>query len=266
MNFPILVFLSSLSLLAFTIRVSDALRKKAGPAKVDGRTDVALLLSATLTLLYFIIGFTFSMAISRYDLRKNCEQAEAIAINTEYSRVNLLAPTESAKVRVLLKQYLDQRVLYYITRSGSRASEIDADTAKLQAQLSSVLRPALTFAPPPVMGLLVTGMNDVVNSQQSSQAAWLNRIPLAAWTLMAAIAMGCCWDRRLETARQWQPSRRQNAAREAKVSICANSTAGDRLGAGRPDLARMSTYGGQSVQAPVGGKSNDSALSGQLDC
>jgi hypothetical protein len=193
MNFPILVFLTSLFLLALTIRVSDALRKKAGPAKDDGRTDVALLLSATLTLLYFIIGFTFSMAISRYDLRKNCEQAEAIAINTEYSRADLLAPADSAKVRVLLKQYLDQRVLYYSTRSGSRASEIDTDTAKLQAELSSVLRPALTMAPPPVMGLLVGGMNDVVNSQQNSQAAWLNRIPFAAWTLMAAIAMGCCW-------------------------------------------------------------------------
>src|SRR6266576_1442020 len=105
MNFPILVFLSSLSFLALTIRVSDTLRKKALPAKEDSRPDATILLSATLTLLYFIIGFTFSMAISRYDLRKNCEQAEAIAINTEYSRADLLAPTDSAKVRALLKQY-----------------------------------------------------------------------------------------------------------------------------------------------------------------
>jgi len=108
MNFPILVFLSSLCLLALTIRISHASRKRSGPAKDEGRSDVALLLSATLTLLYFIIGFTFSTAISRYDLRKNCEQMEAIAINTEYSRADLLAPTDSAKVRVLLKQYLDQ--------------------------------------------------------------------------------------------------------------------------------------------------------------
>lgn len=193
MNFPILVFVSSFSLLALTIRVSDVLRKRAGHANDDGRPDVTFLLSASLTLLYFIIGFTFSMAISRYDLRKNCEQAEAIAINTEYSRADLLAPTDSVKVRGILKQYLAQRVLYYSTRSASRASVIDADTSKSQAELWAVLLPALTVAPPPVMGLLVSGMNDVVNSQQSSQAAWLNRIPIAAWTLMAVIAMGCCW-------------------------------------------------------------------------
>jgi len=34
-------------------------------------------------------------------------------------------------------------------------------------------------------------MNDVLNSQGYTQAAWWNRIPLAAWALMAAIAV-CC--------------------------------------------------------------------------
>jgi hypothetical protein len=39
-------------------------------------------LTATLTLLALIVGFTFSMAVSRYDLRKNYEEAEANAIGT----------------------------------------------------------------------------------------------------------------------------------------------------------------------------------------
>jgi hypothetical protein len=34
-------------------------------------------------------------------------------------------------------------------------------------------------------------MNDVLNSQGYTQAAWWNRIPFAAWALMAAIAI-CC--------------------------------------------------------------------------
>jgi hypothetical protein len=36
-------------------------------------------------------------------------------------------------------------------------------------------------------------MNEVINSQRSSQAAWLNRIPIAAWALMTIISIGCCW-------------------------------------------------------------------------
>src|SRR5262245_2549064 len=99
MNFPILLAVTSFGLLLLATRVGDALRKRAGAPKEDSRTDAGLLLSATLTLLYFIIGFSFSMAISRYDLRKSCENAEAIAIGAEYSRTDLLAPEDAVKVR-----------------------------------------------------------------------------------------------------------------------------------------------------------------------
>ena len=34
-------------------------------------------------------------------------------------------------------------------------------------------------------------MNDVVNSQRLSQAAWRNRIPIAAWTLLITISIFC---------------------------------------------------------------------------
>jgi hypothetical protein len=34
-------------------------------------------------------------------------------------------------------------------------------------------------------------MNDVLNSQGFTQAAWLNRIPVTAWILMTLIAIFC---------------------------------------------------------------------------
>jgi len=37
----------------------------------------------------------------------------------------------------------------------------------------------------------VSGMNDVLNSQGYTQAAWGNRIPAAAWILMGLIAIVC---------------------------------------------------------------------------
>ena len=36
-----------------------------------------------------------------------------------------------------------------------------------------------------------TGMNDVLNSEGYTQAAYWNRIPLEAWALLAAIAISC---------------------------------------------------------------------------
>jgi hypothetical protein len=192
MSFPLLVFVTSFALLVLSTWVGDALRKRADVPKEDGRRDTGLLMGAILTLLFLLIGFSFSMAVNRYDLRKNCEQAEAIAIGTMYSRADLLAPADAAKVQPLLKRYLEQRILFYTTRSPGRASEITADTVRLQAELWSTLRPAIPAVPAPLMGLLVSGMNDVINSQRSSQAAWLNRIPVAAWALMAIIGIGCC--------------------------------------------------------------------------
>ena len=193
MDYPLVVFAISLVLLAVTVRISDGMRRRAGAPKNDERTDAALLLSATLTLLYFIIGFSFSMAISRYDLRKNCEFAEATAIGTEYTRADLLPPADTAKLQNLLRKYLEQRVLFYTTRSAAVASEINAETVRLQTDLWASIRIALPAVPPPLMGLLASGMNDVINSQRGTQAAWLNRIPIAAWVLMIAIATGCCW-------------------------------------------------------------------------
>jgi len=40
-----------------------------------------------------------------------------------------------------------------------------------------------------VLGLVISGMNDVLNSQGYTQAAWWNRIPKAAWVLMGLIAI-----------------------------------------------------------------------------
>lgn len=119
---------------------------------------------------------------------RNFAAAEAIAIGTEYSRADLLTPAAAAKLKGLLKKYLDQRLLFY----GQRASVTPADTELLQTELWSALRPAIADVPPPLMGVLVTGMNDLVNTQRSTQAAWLNRIPTAAWALMAVISIGCC--------------------------------------------------------------------------
>ena len=72
-------------------------------------------LAATLRLLAATIGFSFSMANSRYNQRKDCEAAEANAIGTEYLRAELLPAADAAKVQGLLKNYLNQRILFYTT-------------------------------------------------------------------------------------------------------------------------------------------------------
>ena len=192
MNFPLLVFVLSFVVLLLAAAIGDVLRSRVHALNEDERDDFTVVLNATLTLLALLIGFSFSMAISRYDQRKNYEEAEANAIGTEYSRADLLPAGDAARVRQLLKKYVDERILFYTTRNEARLAKVNADTAELQNALWAAIRPPAEANPTsPVVALAVSGMNDVLNSQGYTQAAWWNRIPLAAWGMMVAIAVSC---------------------------------------------------------------------------
>ncbi len=190
MNFPVLMFFPSLLILWLAAQYGAALRRRR-PLKDDQREDFGVIQAATLTLLGLIIGFSFSMAIGRYDQRKNYEEAEANAIGTEYVRAGLLPAADAPKVRAQLRKYLDLRILFYRTRWEGKIRQINADTAQLQDEMWSAVQAPALAQPTPVIALAVVGMNDVLNSQGYTQAAWWNRIPSSAWGLMMAIAI-CC--------------------------------------------------------------------------
>ena len=153
------------------------------------RDDFAVIQGATLTLLGLIIGFTFSMALDRYEQRKLYEEEEANAIGTEYVRAELLPAADAARVQQLLRDYLEQRMLFYTTRDEQRLAGIGAATARLQSDLWAAVKSPALAQPTPLMALAVAGMNDVLNSQGYTQAAWWNRIPFSAWMMMGVIAV-----------------------------------------------------------------------------
>jgi hypothetical protein len=187
---PPLVFFVSLVALWLSVQVGVLFRKRL-PLEEDERHDFDIVLTATLTLLGLIIGFSFSMVVSRYDQRKNYEEAEANAIGTEYVRADLLPAADAMIVRELLKNYIHQRVLFYRTRDGSELTRIDAQTAKLQSALWLAIQATAVKQPTPTIALVVAGMNDVLNSQGYTQAAWWNRFPTPAWGLLMVIAIFC---------------------------------------------------------------------------
>jgi hypothetical protein len=190
-DYPLLVLVLSFFVLWLSERIGASLITRLRKLEEGAHEDFSVVLAAALTMLGLIIGFSFSMAIGRYDQRKNYEEAEANAIGTEYVRADLLSAADAAKVRALLRNYLDQRVLYYVTRDTQQIRQINARTAQLQSELwSAVVAPAAA-QPTPMVALAVSGMNDVLNSQGYTQAAWWNRIPIAAWGLMLAMAI-CC--------------------------------------------------------------------------
>jgi hypothetical protein len=190
LDYPIVLLVISVVVLWLSVRLGAALHRRWSLGE-DRREDFGVIEGATLTLLGLIIGFSFSMALSRYDQRKNYEEAEANAIGTEYVRADLLPAAAADRVRVLLRSYVQQRILFYRTRDAQELRQINADTARLQSDLWSAVQTSTAPQPTPLAALAISGMNDVLNSQGYTQSAWWNRIPPAAWGMMGAIAI-CC--------------------------------------------------------------------------
>jgi len=184
---PGLLFVVLLVLMGIATAIGALVLRRMRPLSSDGRDDFNIIQGATLTLLALLIGFTLSMAVGRYDQRKNLEEEEANAIGTEYLRVELLERDTEA-LKSLLVRYLDQRIHYYLTRDDAQVDDIEAATAQIEDQMWKLVRDGARTAPNPITALAVAGMNDVINSQGYSEAAWRNHIPLAAWGLMIIIA------------------------------------------------------------------------------
>jgi hypothetical protein len=191
LDYPLLVFVLSFITLCLSV-VIGALLRKGRDLEKSTHDNYSVIQAAALTLLALIIGFSFSMATNRYDQRKNYEEAEANAIGTEYVRADLLPAAKAERVHLLLRKYTDQRILFYETRDAKQLAQINTHTAQLQAELWSVIVESADSRPAPITALVASGMNDVLNSQGYTQAAWWNRIPIAAWLLMASIAICCC--------------------------------------------------------------------------
>jgi hypothetical protein len=189
-DYPRLILVIAFVVLWFAAWIGLKLNERLHGIAEDLRSDYAVVLGATLTLLGLIIGFSFSMAIGRYDQRKNYEEEEANAIGTEYLRTDLL-PANGAQTRELLLQYTDLRIQFYTTRDADVLKQIDADTSRIQNEMWSAVSQPAVGQPNPVVGLAVAGMNDVINSQGYTLAAWRNRIPGSAWALLFAIGIFC---------------------------------------------------------------------------
>jgi len=188
---PLLGFVVTFIALWLCAQLGVAVRRRQEAHGGRAPETFTVILTASLTLLGLIVGFTFSMAVSRYDQRKNYEAEEANAIGTEYVRAGLLPPADAALTRTLLRSYLDQRILLYQSRDEDRRKEIRERITQLQRQLWSAVQNAALAQPSALTALAAAGMNDVLNSQSYTQAAWWNRIPPAAWLLMVLIALLC---------------------------------------------------------------------------
>src|SRR5262245_53169233 len=68
---------------------------------------IGAIVGATLGLLAFLLAFTFGVAASRFDVRKQLVLDDANAIGTSYLRAKLLSAPYATETQKLLREYVD---------------------------------------------------------------------------------------------------------------------------------------------------------------
>src|SRR5215471_17847627 len=96
-------------LLAVELGCRVATRRKQR-AKEKTEAPVAPTVAAALGLLAFMLAFTFGMAASRFEERRQTVLAESNAINSTYLRAGMLQEPMASNSRKLLREYVDVRL------------------------------------------------------------------------------------------------------------------------------------------------------------
>ena len=125
LNRPVVLFVFSFAFLWAATRLGTWLQIWHGQLDESRKGDFDIVLGATLTLLSLIVGFSFSMASSRYDQRKNYEEDEANAIGTVYARADLLPGADAVKIQQLLREYTAQRIRFYTTVDAEQVRDLN---------------------------------------------------------------------------------------------------------------------------------------------
>ena len=158
-----------------------------------GGKNISTLESAILALLALMIGFTFAMALSRFEGRREAVLNEANAIGTTALRARLLPPPHRAEVLKLLREYvqirldLTQRIPSPMELSAAIARSNELQEALWQ-QAKAVVGKDNAMVP---TGLFIQTLNEMIDNQAKRLTALRNRVPnvvLVALYAMAVIA------------------------------------------------------------------------------
>lgn len=154
-------------------------RKAESRTAENTKSQLGVVEGGILAVLGLLLGFTMSMAVTRFEVRKQLVLDEANAIHTSYLRARLLPAPDSTEITDLLREYLDVRL---------QSADVVNDFDRLQAMREQAARlqnefwtRAVTYGqkdPSPVRsGLLLQSLNEVIDLESARWMAFQNHVP-----------------------------------------------------------------------------------------
>jgi len=159
----------------------------------QGADEVLTLQGAVLGLLALMIAFTFAMALSRFEGRRDAVLNEANAIGTTALRARLLPEPHNTETLKLLREYVQVRL--DITQRVPTPEEFSAAVSHSSEIQEALWQQAKAMAAKDngivPTGLFIQSLNELIDDQEKRLTALRNRVPnvvLLALYGVAAVA------------------------------------------------------------------------------
>ena len=145
---------------------------------------VRMLVTSTLGMLSFILGFTFGLASSHFDSRTQAVFDEATAIGTAYRRADLLPEPERTNERRLIRNYIDVRLEPLQVRTGDDRDRMRRMQDQMWAEAVAVNR---RDGGSPSVVPLTQSLIDVNVHGERVLTGIRSRIPFGVWLILNGI-------------------------------------------------------------------------------
>ena len=148
--------------------------------------------SALAGLFALLLGFTFAMALSRFEERRQTVVREANAIGTAALRAGLLPGDQRAEMTRLFRRYVGVRLAaaHGPNLATTELARLDAEAGRLQEQLWQRSAAAAEADPRSVpAGLLLAAMNELIDVKGERDAALANHVPETVLLLLFGFAV-----------------------------------------------------------------------------
>jgi hypothetical protein len=149
---------------------------------------LGIVVTSVLNLLAFMLGFTFNIAVSRFDDRRAAILGEAIAIDTTYSRADLFNEPHKGHFKKLLREYVQLRA-HVILPDHVIAKTIAQSEAIHDELWSGATTLGREHQSSPVFALFISSLNQIVEMHAKRIALGLHsRVPLPVWMVLFAVS------------------------------------------------------------------------------
>jgi hypothetical protein len=156
----------------------------------QGRGLAGALQGSILGLLALLLGFSFAMAVDRYNKRLELVVKEANAIGTTYLRADFLPGDHGVAVKALLREYVDARLWFYTAGQDlNELTQAERLTFEIQRTLWDQTKSSGSISNSPLLASFVASLNETIDTDALRMAAFRNHVPDAVWFLLLIVAI-----------------------------------------------------------------------------